>query len=144
MEKIYPPDVYVAQSSPELGRGVFANRSFNKGDLIECCPVLILLRPMQQLPPRIQTIVYSWSTLTNSTTPSTAIVYGYGSLYNHNNPANMRYQADAEQSVLRYYAVCDIAAGEELTVNYNNAEGAATSEQDIWFKQQKINPIIRG
>jgi len=142
MEKIYPLDVYVAQSSPELGRGVFANRAFEQGELVDACPVVILLKPLNQLPPRIQTLVYSWSALTDSSTPSTAVALGYGSLYNHNNPANMRYQAFDDEKVLRYYAVRNIELGEELTVNYNNAGGEAQSKEDSWFSQHNIDPVI--
>jgi len=142
MEKIYPPDVYVAQSSPELGRGVFANRAFEQGELVDVCPVVILLKPLNQLPPRIQTLVYSWSALTDSSTPSTAVALGYGSLYNHNNPANMRYQAFDDEKVLRYSAVRNIEKGEELTVNYNNTGGEAQSEKDSWFSQHNIDPVV--
>lgn len=142
MEKIYPPDVYVAESSPEIGRGVFANRAFKKGELVDSCPVVVLLKPLNQLPPRIQTLVYSWSALTKDPIASTAIALGYGSLYNHNNPANMRYEADSTAMVMRYFAHRDIEQGEELSVNYNNAGGAAVSEKDSWFLQHKIDPIV--
>jgi len=142
MEEIYPPDVYVAQSSPEIGRGVFANRAFKTGELVDSCPVVVLLKPPNQLPPRVQTLVYSWSSLTGASSPSTALPLGYGALYNHNNPANMRYEADPRQLLLRYFAVCDIDEGEELTVNYNNAGGGSVSSEDTWFNQHKITPIV--
>ncbi|MGH1373631.1 MAG: SET domain-containing protein-lysine N-methyltransferase [Cellvibrionaceae bacterium] len=142
MENIYPPDVFVAQSSPEIGRGVFANRAFLKGELVDTCPVVVLLKPPTLLPPRIQTLVYSWSTLIGSSSPSTALPLGYGALYNHNNPANMRYEADSEGLLLRYFAAQDIGKGDELTVNYNNQGGEPVSKVDTWFNQHKVTPIV--
>ena len=50
----------------------------------------------------------SWPTPRSSHCPA----LGYGSLYNHGNPANMRYEGDDEAKVLRFVAIRAIAAGE--------------------------------
>ena len=137
-----PPDAYVQDTGTEKGRGVFANRNFKKGELIESAPVLVLLKPFQELPPRIQTIVYNWQGLTKGKTHSTGLIYGFGSLYNHNNPANMRYEANADDEIMYYYAAEDIDKDEELTVNYNDANGSPVSKDDNWFREHNIKPII--
>lgn len=52
-----------------------------------------------------------------------AVALGYGSLFNHDNPASLRYEADPGNLSLRFIATRDIAAGEELTINYNAPQG---------------------
>ena len=49
---------------------------------------------------------------------------GLSGLYNHAAPANTAYEVDKVNEVMRHYAVVDIAAGEELTLDYGseNAE----------------------
>ena len=139
---ITPPAAYIKQTSDGKGRGVFAAKDFRQGELIECAPVLVIERPFKKLPPRLQHVVYHWQALTDGKEPGSALVYGYGSLYNHNNPANIRYQADTEQQAMVYVAARDIAKDEELTVNYNNAGGEPVSDSDNWFEMQGIKPII--
>lgn len=63
-------------------------------------------------------------------------------MYNHNNPANLRYEADKENSFLRFIAVKPIAQGEELTVNYNAYGGGAQWHDDNWFDRMKIKPLV--
>ncbi len=142
MKRISPPEAYVQDTGTEKGRGVFASRDFNQGELIEAAPVLVLLKPFQELPPRIQRIVYNWQNLTSGENNSSGLIYGYGSMYNHNNPANMRYEANAEDEVMYYYAARDIQKDEELTVNYNDTQGAPDSKDDNWFKKHNIKPIV--
>lgn len=134
---IHPAEVYIKDTGTIKGRGVFASRDFSAGDLVEVCPVIILLRPYNQLPPRLKTMVFSWGNLTN-TSPSSALALGFGSLYNHDNPANLRYQAMADDEVLHYIAVDDIKKDDELTINYNTGGGSPTSDNDSWFEQRGI------
>jgi len=47
-----------------------------------------------------------------------AIALGYGSLYNHSYTPNAHYR-DIGRRSKEFLAVRDIAAGEEITVNYN-------------------------
>jgi hypothetical protein len=137
---IYPVEGFIQHTQTEKGRGVFADRNFTEGELIENAPVIILFQPFQKLPEKLKTVVYNWGAITNGRTCS-ALALGYGSLYNHNNPANMRYKPDTENETLSYIAVRDIRKGEELTVNYNNTKGGPKSENDDWFKRNNIEPI---
>jgi len=77
---INSPDVYVKDTGTKKGRGAFAAKNFKKGDLVEECPVIILLRPIDQLPPRLKIMVFNWGNLTNSP-PSNALSLGFGSMY---------------------------------------------------------------
>jgi SET domain-containing protein len=47
-----------------------------------------------------------------------ALALGYGSLYNHSYRPNARYDDDA-QAAMVFLALRSIAAGEEITINYN-------------------------
>jgi SET domain-containing protein len=96
------------------GRAVFATRSIEEGDVIERVPVLVV--PVRYLAggltnPILQKYFYIWSKT------SVGIALGYGSLYNHSFEPNADYLQD--DTSLVYVALRDIAAGEEITINYN-------------------------
>jgi SET domain-containing protein len=98
------------------GRGVFARRPIKKGAVIERVPVLII--PVRDLVDgRANTTLnkyfYEWSATT------VAVSLGYGSLYNHSYTPNADYFFAYGPKLLTYRALCDIEAGEEITINYN-------------------------
>jgi hypothetical protein len=83
-----------------------------------------------------QILLFHWDQLAN--VPDTrALALGYGSLYNSANPANLRYEADASQQVLRFIAHRDIRADEELTINYDG-DGGAEWQDHNWFVENSI------
>ncbi|HEX6833433.1 MAG TPA: SET domain-containing protein [Rudaea sp.] len=143
--RIDPAPAYVKDTGTARGRGVFAARAIKAGEIVETCPVVVVNKYVSDLPPEIGCIVYGWSYLTTRQVGTlSAIALGYGSLYNHDNPANMRYVADGALQVLRYIAVRDIAPNEELTVNYNAHGGGAEWNEDKWFEDKQITPIVQG
>jgi len=96
------------------GRGVFAIQAIRKGTVIERVPVLLV--PIKEFVgglqnPTLKTYLYIWSK------DKVAVSLGYGSLYNHSYEPNAKYVHG--QSTLTYRALRDIAAGEEITINYN-------------------------
>jgi SET domain-containing protein len=117
------------------GRGVFAARSYVEGEVVEEAPVIPLAAPFRQIPRELQLIVFLWKD------GKVALSLGYGSLYNHNNPANLLYEADFDNNVIRYVAYRDIAADEELTINYNSDGGVAEWHDDNWFEKNRIKRI---
>jgi hypothetical protein len=141
MKDVFPVAAAVRDTGSVKGRGVFATKAFIAGELVEACPVIVLYQPFELLAPKIQKVVYNWGSLAK-TGQCSALALGYGSLYNHSNPANMRYEADVENQTLNYYAVSDIAAGEELTVNYNNTNGQPESDNDVWFDSRGVELIV--
>jgi hypothetical protein len=139
---------------------VFASRAFCAGDVVEIAPVVVIpvpeitettrrLRPTSttirpapyikvvvEFVREFQVLVYHWDHLAN--VPGTrALALGYGSLYNSANPANMRYEADASQHVMRFIAHRDIHANEELTINYDG-EGGVEWQDHNWFVENRI------
>ena len=140
--RIDPAPGYVKDTGTARGRGVFAARAIKAGETVEVCPVIVINQFVHALPPEIGQVVYGWSYLvTRQVGPLTAVALGYGSLYNHDNPANMRYVADGQLQALRYIAVRDIAQDEELTVNYNAHGGGAEWDDNAWFADKQIKPI---
>ena len=142
--QINPAVAYVKDTGTASGRGVFAARTFKAGETVEICPVVVVNKLASDLPPEVGCIVFGWSYLvTRQVGPLTAIALGYGSLYNHDNPANMRYEADDHLKALRYIAVRDIVQHEELTVNYNAYGGGAEWSDNKWFEDKGITPIVK-
>jgi SET domain-containing protein len=140
---VNPPGVYVRDTGTPKGRGVFAARAFGAGETVEVCPVILLRRPYEALHKELKTVVFHWP-VPEGARATQALALGYGSLYNHSNPSNMRYETDAEASVMRLIAVRDIGAGEELTINYNADGGAHVSEEEWWFEEKGIKLVAGG
>jgi hypothetical protein len=141
IDTIHSADIYIKDTGSVKGRGAFALRDFTEGEIVEQCPIIILLRPFEQLPPRLKTIVFNWGNLAK-TNPSQALALGFGSLYNHDNPANLRYEAMPDNEAIHFIAVRSIYKDEELTINYNAGGGSHVSEHDTWFKQHNIAPLL--
>ena len=123
------------------GRGVFAKRGFVAGERVESTPVILLDTPYTALPTEIKTYVFNWGDLCGIGSAH-ALALGYGSLYNHDNPANLRYEADPSNLALRFFATHDIAVGDELTVNYNNPSGTQTANDNDWFVRMNVKPVV--
>lgn len=135
-----PADIEVRDTGTERGRGVFALRSFKKGELVEVAPVLVLKTDFEDLPQLLRTYVFDWETLTGIT-QSHAVALGFGSMYNHSNPSNLVYKADGREGVMRYFAARAIRAGTELTINYNAMGGSPVCEDNNWFDRHDIRII---
>src|SRR5687767_7775471 len=98
---IRPPSIYVKDTGTPKGRGVFALRAFSAGEIVEECPVVILRALRAALPEEFQDRVFHWEWRPDGNGTS-VLALGYGSLYNHDNPANMRYEVDKPGFVLRF------------------------------------------
>lgn len=110
------------------GRGVFACTEFSRGELVETVPVIVI--PVEQWhhiePTVLALYIYNFGPLGEHA----AIALGFGSIYNHSYNPNAEYVKNWEEKSIRFIAVRDITAGEEITVNYNGTPGDQTP---IWF-----------
>lgn len=100
------------------GRGVYARVDIPEGTVFERAPLLVMSarealdsEHSQVLP----AYVFEYGR------GKVALALGFGSLYNHSYNPNARYD-DASGQVKEYRALRDIAAGEEITINYNGVE----------------------
>ena len=136
-----PCDGYVRDTGNATGRGVFAGRSYIAGEVVEVCPVVVLKCDFKLLPPELQQRVFDWSALAKVEDAALALVLGYGSMYNHANPANLYYEPSEGGECMRFIAASDIDANSELTINYNGAYGKNVSDEDDWFEARGIAPF---
>lgn len=98
------------------GWGVFCRKKIPKGRVFEVCPFIYL--PRKYLNRFTNTPIDSyrfeyWG-------DSTAIVLGYGSLYNHaEKNANSEYNINKKSQTYSFYAIKDIPANTEIFHDYN-------------------------
>jgi SET domain-containing protein len=107
------------------GRGVFAVRDISADTVIERVPVILIPKsqvfgnsPAARNAARISWYVFGW---TGSKRENVALALGYGSIYNHSQTPNAKYVSDPPD-VMEFVALRDIAAGEEILINYQGAE----------------------
>jgi len=119
--------VYVSASARH-GRGVFAGRHIEPGDVIESCPVLVVgpehVEAIEST--GLQGFAFEWD-------DGLAFALGFGSLYNHSWTPNARYDHDYDRQLVVYHAIRPIEPGEEITINYT---GEPDGRADLWF-----NPV---
>lgn len=139
MKKVLPPSIHVTLTGTARGRGVFAGKVFLPGELVEVSPVVLVDCKHFDLPVEITHYAFSWRGLTGGESLQ-ALALGYGSLYNHANPANMVYRGDVENNAIVFLAARRIEAGEELTINYSAPGGGAACEGERWFAQHDVQP----
>lgn len=131
MDAIAPPSpphsALVVRPSPGRGRGVFATSVLRAGLVLERAPVLVV--PRADLLPlrgtRLDDYWFWWDEQHN------ALGLGWASLYNHACPANAAFRCDHAAGVLVVTAVADIAAGDEVTINYH---GVPDDARPPWFE----------
>ena len=100
------------------GRGVFARRDIRKGEMIERAPVVPMSKddiPASGGVP--DGYVLEWRD--DMEGEEYALVLGYVMLYNHGKDPNIHLDSDFDNEMIEVTALRDIAAGEELTWNYN-------------------------
>ena len=103
---------------PGKGRGVVALRPFAAGELVERAPVITV--PASDVPALTSTALGRYYFEWGPDDDQAAVALGYGSLYNHSYEPNAAFEFREDEHVIEFLALRAIAAGEELTVNYNN------------------------
>lgn len=120
------PGLFI-QESQNKGRGVFTAKKIIAGDLIEICPVILL--PEQEVSVIHYTRLHDYYFLWGPEEKKAAIALGWGSLYNHSEPANAYTLQDWECNELKILAQSDIEPMEEITISYNDSRG----DIELWF-----------
>lgn len=108
------------------GRGVFAQKRFLKGEVVDKAPVVVI--PAEQVKFLDLTVLtnyyYDWED------KAVAIALGLVSLFNHSYHPNTYYVKKFAELEVECIAYRDIEVGEEITANYNGSPEDRTS---IWF-----------
>lgn len=124
------PHLYVA---PGLnGRGVFCGVDLKAGEVIEICPVLVV--PKNETGLLDKTVLYNYVFIWGNDDKEGAIVFGYGSMYNHAYEPNAEYKADYGDDTFIVLALKDITAGDEICINYNGDPG---NKKLVWFDEEE-------
>jgi len=130
---------YVRDTGTARGRGVYASRDIEAGEIVEVSPVLFVAGNFSALSPELQRAVFPWGALTQGP-EAHVIALGYGGIYNHANPANLSYAADVDARCLLFRAATAIPAHTEMTINFNRQDGGIASDDDSWFRAVGIEP----
>ena len=134
------PPIAIDDTGTPRGAGVFATRDLAAGTLIEASTVLPYRMSFDKLSRELQHVVFNWSD-DDERLPFHAHALGFGSYFNHASPANVRYEADRDALLMRFYVVEDVRAGTELTINYDSDDGGPTSTDSFWFEEMKIERL---
>ena len=116
-------------SDGEFNRGVFAKRDIIKGELLHEAPVISYPNEQHEHIEKTLLADYAFEYGVNHT----AILLGYGMLFNHSYEPNATYDIDFEDHTFKFYAYKDIKAGEEVLINYNGDE---EDQEKLWFDQE--------
>lgn len=106
---------------PGKGRGVVAGRPFAAGEEVDRAPVVVV--PARQWPALEQTELRRFCFVWDDGTASAAVALGHCSLFNHSYTPNVVAEKHVSRRFMVFSALRDIAAGEELTINYNGEAG---------------------
>jgi len=97
-----------------MGRGIFAGRRFRKGEIIEICPVVpVSPRFAKKCDGEVlEHYLFQWGRR------GSAVILGYGSIYNHSNNPNASFRPRMGKLELVFRALRDIEIGEQILVDY--------------------------
>jgi SET domain-containing protein len=120
--RVLETSTVIVKPSKSGGRGLFARRVLEPGDLIERCAVL--LRPYHALKRDACEHHFEWDD------DSGALALGVTSLVNHSYTPNADYNFDVEGLQMTLVATKRIEVLEEVVVNYN---GDQDDMSPLWF-----------
>lgn len=104
------------------GRGVVAGRSFFADEVLERAPVLVI--PAAEWELAGATIISRYSFRWRERADDSALALGHCSLLNHSYSPNAWACSHIRERVIEFIALCDIAQGEEITINYHGEPDA--------------------
>ncbi|RDI45445.1 SET domain-containing protein [Falsibacillus pallidus] len=116
-------------SDGEFNRGVFATQDIKKGELIHEAPVIAYPNAEHIHIEKTLLADYAFEYGKNHT----AMLLGYGMLFNHSYTPNAVYEISFEKHTFDFFAYKDIKAGEEILINYN---GEVDDMDPLWFNKE--------
>jgi len=104
------PNITVKYSEKLSCRGVFANKKYKFGDILEICPTILV--PFKISKP-LQAYVFKYNDTYN------LFPLGYCGMYNHSDTPNVLWNITDNLSV-KLFVIKDINVNEEIYINYGN------------------------
>lgn len=122
----YCHDIYVRYIDDIVGWGVFTRSEIFVWDTIEVCYCL---------PEKFKESQHKkYAFLTGKDSEDAYMVLGYGMIYNHSYNPNIAWEIiDFNRHLIRFFAIRDISAEEELRHDYGNM---------YWKTRPKINKTL--
>ena len=111
-----------------MGRGVFTKLAIAADTVIEIAPVIVMSAADRKLID--QTLLHHYIFEWGDERTDCCMALGYVPVYNHSYRSNCEYEMNFEQQIITVKTVRDIAAGEELFINYN---GDWDNDHPLWF-----------
>jgi len=110
-------DLVAVTVDPVKGRCVVAVRPIAQGTRILADPVIVVPTAESDLMNKtlLGRYVFEWSD-----EKELCVVLGMGSLINHAPAENVELDSNFDDRTMDFYALCDIAAGEELVYDYGH------------------------
>lgn len=107
------------RSDPERGRGIFARRAIAAGTLIEAAPVVVVPPSERALLDKtvLHDYYFRWAEAADG--ESAAVALGLVALCNHSRRPRARVRRNLARETLDLVALVAIAAGDEVTIDYN-------------------------
>ncbi len=121
------PCLFIAETE-DKGRAVFTTEAVEAGVLLETAPVIVMTGEERKLidQTRLHDYIFVWGDANDQC----AMALGWIAMYNHSYHSNAEYYMDFETEQMFIKTVRPIAAGEEVTINYN---GTWNDETKVWF-----------
>jgi uncharacterized protein len=122
------PQTYLG-NTPNKGRGIFTRKRIKAETVIETAPVIVMTHDERLLIDQtiLHNYIFEWQP---DGQQLCCMALGLIPMYNHAYISNCEYFMDYDNNEIIIQAVRDIAAGEELTINYN---ATWNDETKIWF-----------
>jgi uncharacterized protein YceK len=141
--------LYMAPSNHGKGWGVYAAKSFRKGDVVELAPMWVGFEAVEPL--MFQTILnnyhaerWEWDGTTHHS--KTVLIFGPNHIFNHGHDHEQNIKllqmGDDDAVAFGHYALRDIAMGEELLANYGSQWFAARGLHQIRVGQEEVNDPV--
>jgi len=110
------------------GRAVFASEDIVSATIIEVAPVIVLKKSDRLLLDKtlLHDYIFEWGHKKDQC----CMALGYVPIYNHSYRSNCEYEMDFDKDTITVRTVRFIAAGDELTINYN---GNWNDPKKVWF-----------
>ena len=121
------PYLQIIQSE-EKGRGVMTRERIPADTVIEVSPVVVM--SAEERNHLDKTLLHDYIFEWGADKKSCCLALGYISVYNHAYESNCEYFMDYEDETIMIKTIRTIAAGEELTINYN---GNWNDGRRLWF-----------
>ena len=110
-------------------RGVFTHTPIAAGTVIEESPMIVMRAEDRKLLDKtlLHDYIFEWVVGKDKC----CMALGLVPMYNHSYQSNCEYFMDFEDESIQVKTIREIAAGEELTINYN---GDWNDQKKIWFE----------